>query len=63
MVANFSLIVNTMFVRDHRISQERILGEAVWLSMYPLILGMLLIIYRFVCFSSYYVDSVAFYCS
>lgn len=27
------LIVNTMFVRDHRISQERILGEAVWLTI------------------------------
>jgi hypothetical protein len=28
-----------MFVRDHRISQERILGEAGWLSTYPLTLG------------------------
>lgn len=27
------LIVNTMFVRDHRISQERILGEAGWLTI------------------------------
>jgi hypothetical protein len=39
MVAKFSLIVNTLLVRDRHISQERILGEAGWISMYRLTRG------------------------
>jgi hypothetical protein len=39
MVAKFSLIVNTLLVRDENISPERVIGEIGWVGMYLLTLN------------------------